>query len=146
LGPAGRHKRGARGPSNKRIYYIILRKCTSHVARPREVRADFRSESESSPAFIPPVYFSRPLSFLRLSARDGSPSWHEKANSCVPSDARLAANDPSSPPAPCRRRPAGVRCLFTTELLFLLLLFFLLLPLPLLLPPYHTSLPLVPEI
>lgn len=121
---------------------------TSHVAR--EVRAISRSESESSPAFIPPAGHS-----LAFGEKWVPLEWHEKTNLCMPSDVRLAANDLSTslllfaPMSPTTDGNSSTSRLYhrasipppppPSPLL-------LLLPLLMLLPPYHTSLPLIHEI
>lgn len=120
-------------------------------SRPPDCGDSQKWESESPPSFTSRQSTTRHL-VSRLSGRGFPLCGGTKKQIDAIERARL---DPLTTPllfllpvspAP---RPVRIKNLSTTERLFLHLLFlplFLLLPLPLLLPPYRTSLPLVPEI
>lgn len=140
---------------HKRIYY------TFGESSVKGGRATVRSiiyvyatipKNERDP--ISPAVFHRRLSTIPASRLlsvfgDRSPpalGGHEKANWCHRTRASGPRYDPPLPPSPpsVSLAPRPVRICLPPSSLFLHL--FHLLPLPLLLPPYRTSLPLVPEI
>lgn len=133
LGPAGTKEAREVRPTKEYIMLYFDDVPLVYAPIPEE-RANRRRRRLSSRPFAPPPSPpARSLSFLFRREMTVPLVARKSEFMRAIGRARLAADDPSSPPAPCRRRPAGIR----------LPSFYSSPPLPLptaFLPPYHTSL------